>query len=579
MAVKRRSVLAAAVAGVGITATEPAEPVLKPISMAMHIHGPFSEGGASFEAHLQQARQHGVDLVWWTDHDWRVAAHDHRKAVHFDGLTEPEGGLAWTWKPSIEGLLTTAASAFVDGPHSPDDPGRALRLTARGAGITGGILWQVGSAWNTVYHTCIADTVLSLDVLPEQAGPDATLLVQMKLSYHPARGGQPAGEYVLRYRIGGAVLPAYTSMGLLGVVDLPAQPGVWTRLTLRLADDVKRLWPGLVAGDNSMRGLRVGVAAGPDRQAGFVVDRLTFQRERRAGQAGEDLRAEVLSAYDEEYADVKHYRAYEISLVRHLNWYGGDQTLPAFPSPPVRDDDPAAMAKMVDFLHDHGGIVCWNHPMDVATREQLATLMIEKRMLGVDLVEIGRDPQEDLLWVFDVAARNALFFTAVGASDEHDGVDWLAGTERWLTYAWAPTRRRTDVVPALKKGAVWFVDPAAYRGSLDLRVAGGSAMGAVIITKEKSVTVDAVATDLPAGSVLEIITGVTDLAGPKKLTPAVTVQRVSAGTSLKVRPGSGAYVRTQVRLADNRLIAASNPVWLLPKAPPHGVPADRKRKL
>lgn len=579
MAVKRRSVLAAAVAGVGITATEPAEPVLKPISMAMHIHGPFSEGGASFEAHLQQARQHAVDLVWWTDHDWRIAAHDHRKAVHFDGLVELEAGLAWTWKPSIEGLLTTAASAFVDGPHSPDDPGRALRLTARGAGATGGILWQVGSAWNTVYHTCIADTVLSLDVLPELAGPDATLLVQMKLSYHPARGGLPAGEYVLRYRIGGAVLPAYTSNGLLGVVDLPAPAGVWTRLTLRLADDVKRLWPGLVAGDNSMRGLRVGVAAGPDRQAGFVVDRLTFQRERRAGQAGEDLRAEVLSAYDEEYADVKHYRAYEISLVRHLNWYGGDQTLPAFPSPPVRDDDPAAMGRMVDFLHDHGGIVCWNHPMDVATREQLATLMIEKRMLGVDLVEIGRDPQEDLLWVFDVAARNAMFFTAVGASDEHDGEDWLAGPERWLTYAWAPTRRRTDVVPALKKGAAWFVDPAAYRGSLDLRVAGGSAMGAVIITKDKSVTVDAVATDLPAGSVLEIITGVTDLAGLKNLTPAVTVQRVSAGTSLKVRPGAGAYVRTQVRLADNRLIAASNPVWLLPKSPPHGVPADRKRKL
>ncbi|MEV7629026.1 hypothetical protein [Actinoplanes sp. NPDC089786] len=576
---KRRSVLAAAVAGVGITATEPAEPVLKPISMAMHIHGPFSEGGASFEAHLQQARQHAVDLVWWTDHDWRIAAHDHRKAVHFDGLVELEAGLAWTWKPSIEGLLTTAASAFVDGPHSPDDPGRALRLTARGAGATGGILWQVGSAWNTVYHTCIADTVLSLDVLPELAGPDATLLVQMKLSYHPARGGLPAGEYVLRYRIGGAVLPAYTSNGLLGVVDLPAPAGVWTRLTLRLADDVKRLWPGLVAGDNSMRGLRVGVAAGPDRQAGFVVDRLTFQRERRAGQAGEDLRAEVLSAYDEEYADVKHYRAYEISLVRHLNWYGGDQTLPAFPSPPVRDDDPAAMGRMVDFLHDHGGIVCWNHPMDVATREQLATLMIEKRMLGVDLVEIGRDPQEDLLWVFDVAARNAMFFTAVGASDEHDGEDWLAGPERWLTYAWAPTRRRTDVVPALKKGAAWFVDPAAYRGSLDLRVAGGSAMGAVIITKDKSVTVDAVATDLPAGSVLEIITGVTDLAGLKNLTPAVTVQRVSAGTSLKVRPGAGAYVRTQVRLADNRLIAASNPVWLLPKSPPHGVPADRKRKL
>ena len=48
---------------------------------------------------------------------------------------------------------------------------------------------------------------------------------------------------------------------------------------------------------------------------------------------------------------------------------------------------------------------------------------------------------------------------------------------------------------------------------------------------------------------------------------------------ITVRPRSGAYLRTQVRLADNRLVAASNPVWFLPKAPPRGVPADRKRSL
>lgn len=581
--VSRRAVLAAAATGAGLTvahaAPSAADPVLKPISMAMHIHGPFSEGGASFEAHLHQARRLGVDLVWWTDHDFRVAAHDHRQAVHFDGAEEPENGLAWKWTQSTEGVLATAASTFVDDPHSADDPGRALRLSARGATAAGGILWQMGSAWNSTSNACVADTVLTLDVFGEQAGPDATLLVQMKLSYHPA------GEYVLRYRIGGVGRKAYTTEGLLGIVDLPAPTWTWTRLSLRLAEDICRLWPDMVAGDNSMRDLRVGVAAGPGQLAGFVVDRLTFHRKRRDGQAGEDLRAEVLAAYADEYADVKHYRAYEISLVRHLNWYGGDQTLPAFASPPIRDNTPEAAAEMVKFLHAHGGIVCWNHPMDVETREGLATLMIERRTLGADLVEIGRDPQEDLLWVFDVAARNALFFTAVGASDDHDGEDWLAGPERFLTYAWAPTRRRSDVVPALRRGAAWFVDPAHYRGSLDLHVAGRSAMGAVCLTKAATVAVDAVATSPPAGSVLEVITGVTDLAGTRQLTPAVTVQRVPAASlaagrhRLTVRPGPGAYVRTQIRLADNSLIAVSNPVWLLPAAPPHGVPADRKRRL
>jgi hypothetical protein len=97
--------------------------------------------------------------------------------------------------------------------------------------------------------------------------------------------------------------------------------------------------------------------------------------------------------------------------------------------------------------------------------------------------------------------------------------------------------------------------------------------------------VDAVATALPPGSVLELITGVTDLAGTRRLAPAVTVQRVPAASLASgryrttVRPRSGAYLRTQVRLADNRLVGASNPVWFLPKAPPRGVPTDRKRSL
>ncbi|MEV8508486.1 hypothetical protein AB0368_27190 [Actinoplanes sp. NPDC051475] len=579
--VSRRTVLAAAATGAGLAAVGggpafAADPPVKPVSMAMHIHGPFSEGAASYEAHLQQARQLGVDLVWWTDHDWRIAAHGYRRAVQFDDVTELEKGIAWNWTQRSDGALSVATAGFGDG---------ALRLSAVGAAPEGGILWEVGAAWNSTYSTCIADTVLSLDVFPERAGPDATLLLEMKLSYHPARGGRPAGEYVLRYRIGAVDQRGYTTTDLLGIVDVPAAAGMWNRISLRLADDIRRLWPDLIAVDNSIRELRVGAAAGAGLEAAFVVDRLTFTRDRRAGQDGEDMREEVLANYDQEYADVKHYRAYEISLVRHLNWYGGDETLPAFPFPPERNDDPAATAKMIKFLHAHGGVVCWNHPMDVETREGLAKLMIERDKLGADLVEIGRDPQEDLLWVYDVAARNALFFTAVGASDDHDGDDWLAQPERFLTCTWAPTNRRGDVLPALRRGAAWFVDPLYYRGSLDLQVDAHDAMGAVYLTKAAKVKVDAVATDLPAGSVLEVVTGVTDRAGTRRLTPSVKVERIPAASlvtgryRLTVKPGSGAYVRTQLRLADNRLAAASNPVWFLPKAPPHGVPADRKRWL
>jgi len=580
----------AAVAGgpaaAGADASAGVAAALQPVSMAMHIHGPFSEGSASFESHLAQARKHGVNVVWWTDHDFRVAAHDHRRVVHFDAASEPEGELSWTWARKQDGTLASSTVEFVDAPHSPDDPGRALRLAATGGAGAGGLLWYTGTAWNYTYSTCIADTTLQLDLLPEQAGPGAVFLLRMELSHHPARAGRPAGIHFLRYRFGGVTQAGYGTDGLTGTVDLPVTPGGWNRFTLALADDVRRLWPDLVAEDNSLRNLRIGVSVAAATPASYVVDRLVFDRARRSGQAGEDLRAEVLDRYRDEYPDVTHFRSYEVSLVRHLNWYGGDQTLPAFPSPPYRDNDASLTASMVDFLHGHGGIVCWNHPMDVEKRDTLARLMIERRTLGADLVEIGRDPLVDLLWVYDVAARNALFFTAVGASDDHDGDDWLAEPERWLTCVWAESTDRAELVRALRKGSAWFTDPARYRGSVDLRIAGRTAMGEVAVTGASSVGVELIATGLPSGSVLELITGVADLAGTAKLAPSVTTKRVAATYvksgryAVTVRPGTtGVYVRTQVRTADNAVAAVSNPLWLLRRKPPSGIPAERRRYL
>jgi hypothetical protein len=231
---------------------------------------------------------------------------------------------------------------------------------------------------------------------------------------------------------------------------------------------------------------------------------------------------------------------------------------------------------MVKFLHAHGGIVCWNHPMDIEKRESLAKLMVSKDKLGADLVEIGRTELLDLLWAYDVAARNGLFFTAIGASDDHDALDWFAVEEPYLTYVWAPSTAQADLVKALRKGSAWFTDALRYRGSLDLRMNGKTVMGGVLVTKSAKVSVQAVATDLPAGATLEVITGVADFAGTGKLTPSTSTKVVKkAPYTFTVKPGKGVYVRTQVRSAD-RIVGVSNPLWLLPKKPPRPIPSDRK---
>ncbi|MFI7220663.1 hypothetical protein [Micromonospora maritima] len=585
----RRSVLAAAgglaLAGIGVpvglaaTADRPPAPRgRRPISMAMHLHASFSEGIASYAAHLDQARRNAVDVLWWTDHDFRVAAHDHRRVVHFDGPQELEGGLAWTWTAATEGRLTGSAAEFVAAPDAADGPGRALRLTAAGAGTH----WYAGKAWNWTHTGNISDTTLHLDVRPEATGPDATLTVEIALSHHPAGPGRPAGQLVLRYRLGATDTVRHTADGRRGTVDLPAPAGAWRRHTLDLLADARRLWPDVVAGDNSLRGLRLGVTVTRGARGAYLVDRLVFERARRAGQAGEELRAEVLAGYADAYPGVTHHRAYEVSMVRHLNWFGGDGTLPRFPSPPYRDDDVDATERMVEFLHGHGGVVCWNHPLDVERRDSLARLLVTRNALGVDLIEIGRAPVEDHLWAYDVAARNAIPLTAVGVTDDHNGTDWRTGRDRYVTSVWAASTGRDDLVAALRAGQAWFADLAVYRGALDLELAGRSAMGALPTVADDTVTVRLRATDLPAGSTLEVVTGEVDRAGAADPTPAIRTGQVAwrelrqGWHDLPVRVGAGVYVRTQVRDRDGAIVGVSNPVWLLREPPPGGVPPARR---
>ena len=87
----RRALLrAAAVGGLGVPllsgCTAPARPSAPaptgtgaPVSVAMHLHSSYSEGTASMAAHLDQARRLGVDVLFWTDHDYRVSAQGYRR--------------------------------------------------------------------------------------------------------------------------------------------------------------------------------------------------------------------------------------------------------------------------------------------------------------------------------------------------------------------------------------------------------------------------------------------------------------------------------------------------------------------
>lgn len=553
--------------------------------MAMHVHSSFSEGSASMHGHLHQAQRLGVDVVMWTDHDFRLRAHGYRTGVRFDGPAEVDDRVTWAWRRADDGPAARRAADFVDEPRSPHQEGRALRLTSRATSQAAA--WSstrlVGSVTNSLATTSLAATVLQLDVLAESLGPDAQLVVEITSSYRPATAGRPAGQYRLHYRLGGGTGRWTERRGLVGVVGLPVARG-WQTLALDLQADVAALWPDLVSADAGLCALSVVARSRRGASAAVVLDRLELVRTRRAGGEALALQREAMAAYASAYPAVRQHQGSEVSLVRHLNAYGEDLRLPEPPtSRATKDTSVGAALAAVAQLRRSAALVCFNHPLeDAPTARALGDLLVSTGALGADLVEIGS--KEDLdasVAGYDIAARNAVLVTATGVSDDHAGRDWLALQQRWLTSAWAASTDLEDLAGALRGGRAWFWDPRSWRGQVDLVADGRARMGGVLLTRSDAVALQVSATAPPPGGRLELVVGVVDLAGREDLTPRTT-RRALAGTGspqtvrVDASGARGAYARVEVRDASGGLVGFSNPLWMLHAEPAGGVLPERR---
>jgi hypothetical protein len=583
--IDRRTLLAATggLAGLGTLGTPIAQASAfaasssDPVSMAMHVHGSFSEGIASMDAHLDQARRLGVDVVWWTDHDFRLDAFGYRTSIGFDGPHEGAGGWDLTWVPRTDPGIGSSDYAFVSSPANPDESGNKLRVqaTARDSSDWSSFLMEA-QAQNATYSTSYCDTTLTVDVRSAATNPDVRAVIEVVSSYRPARGGRPAGQYRIQYRVGQSSGYSTEEHGLLGVVSIPSTGADrWQRVTRDLRDDHARLWPDTVADDASLWRLRLGAQVRNGSSAQVFFDRLRLDRDRNAGVSGMDLLRDVADQYRERYPTIVNYPAAEVSLVLHLNAFGGDLAMPNYPgSQAHKDSSPAAQRAMVDFLHRHGATVSLNHPLQGAKGpHDLAARLIHTRGQGADVIEVGlsRKTTERMVRVFDLAARNAVFMTANGTTDDHRGTDWLKG-RRWLTRVWSRNKTRSGLAAALEAGRAWFYDPRRWDGAFDLRVEGRARMGSVLFTGKRDLDLSVRATDLPRGSHVYLVVGQCDLAGPRHLkvlndVRGIPAKRFAGGRwSGRVSRGHGAYVRATVRDAHHNLIAFSNPVWVLPES-------------
>jgi len=576
------------------------------VSMAMHLHTSFSEGYGSMEGHVQQASVHGVDVVWWTDHDNTLNAVGHKKVVHFSSLTAEEGdGRPLQWTQGRTGALTAASGGgIVTTPASPLDPVAAgsLHVTAQGIGSSTASVayFPAFTPGHASWRGNFTGQTVSIEVLPTTLGPGCYLEFLIVSSHHPAVGGRSAGRYSLSYRLQAGKGATRSAVDRLGVVTLPFTPGAWNSLVLNLENDLASLFPGVDPRDFSFHTFRLVAKSVSGRIAEGYFDYLRFSRP-TTGEAALTVQHDLSALYAARYPEVTEHQGVELSPFQpHINWYGGDVSLPTYAGVTTKNYFDYVGQTLIPDIHRAGGLASYNHPYGVsvvppapaATQDRLlrdiATRMLPAKACGADILEVGYPKRggADLahhVGLWDVMSRNAVFLTGNGVSDDHASTDWRhTASPNWITYVWAPDRGEASLLSALLAGQAWCTFMNDYRGALDLRVDGVAPMGSVSVSRLSSRSVTAIATGLPTGATVEVVQGQVDYAGTadpfptSRVIASFTAQEMAAGeTALSVDTTVSSFVRTQVRSSANEVVGLSNPVWLLREPPPNGIPAPR----
>jgi hypothetical protein len=553
-----------------------------PLRLAMHVHGPWSEGAGSWDAQFAQAAANGFDVLYLSDHDFRAMAMNY--ATSLNGVP---------WVPSSSGAFAQKAQTASAG---------TLRLLAESSSSTGAAsvtmaMQEKPFAFNR-FRTSIAGLRLVHKVTSARLTNGALYEIVLLLSYHPATGGRPAGQYRLVYRFGGSAARFTEGNGLTGVVRMPA-PAAGSTQTLAPETDVAALWPGMLAIDNCSYLLSFTVRS-PRRTAvaDVKVASTTFTRSQNSAAAVIANQTALVQTYQPRYPDLMVARTCEVSrTLPDMNPFGIPQWFPDYASLP--SDHDGVYRAVVDQVHGMGGLISWNHPFGyntgplfspadaTAKRRQLFRDMLAVDAFGVDIMEVGYSLRGNVdtanhIALWDTFSRNGTFLTGNGASDDHGGQGWRTLNNGFATGAWATARTEGAIQAAFAAGRAYTTHIGRWPGGqLDLLVDGTVPMGAVSVSTKASRSLAIWAAALPAGSSVQVVAGPVDYAG--QVDPGTAVVRTLAPSAfvggvatISVDTSASRFFRVQVLGSDGRILGTGNPVWLLRTPPPNGIPAARR---
>ncbi len=560
------------------------------VDMQLHLHGSLSEGTASMADHARDAELTGVDVLWWTDHDGGYLHPDYVfEVLDFDdGDTVAEVEHVYAGPGEVGFALDDAT--FVDGLWSGEvlagigpDGSYGWRLE----GIGGEPLLPRDAEWSfslgkTWASMLLSDIELSFWLYPrsiDRIGP-GDLFLTIPFSSNMNGGSFYDDHDTLVFYWSPTDWSVLSDEHTVYVpIDAPADN--WTHVTFNLSEIAAERLPRGV--DQHMEAPRFRIQASLGHQASFDIDDFRLH----GAYLGEELRDRQRDYLDAMPYAVEHLVGTEISAfgqATHLNAYGS--SVPFLPY----DTEEMLPETAVQFVHDHGGIVSYNHmfgtgsapddlfELPLSAEEALADLL-DVGVYGVDLLEVGYRQRvfelAEFLTVWDALGAEGYWITGIGSSDLHNVVTYLESENNFVTWVASSSSHEEDLLWELKRGAAWFGDPTVFPGG-DVRaqlraVTSRATMGQVVVgaTAPEYVRLDV--NPVQAGWYVRwIVDG--EPAGPDHAVMSDGHFRANA----LINPAGGKVVRFEVyEDLDEPPVLLSNPIYFVDAAgwvPPERIP-------
>ncbi len=489
----------------------------------MHLHGHSNHNGnilpASMESQFAEARRHGFDVLWWTDHEMLFKGFENDIVVDLERAAfNSDSSLVVFSNKGTRGLTRLAVETSPVGTHLDlVDGGMEIRVESKpGVREPSRLTLSLASERGKVHLIGFCRPVTSGLRLRSRSrvrglGEDTRVRFLFGFSWHPGGRHHAIIDLVPGEGSGYRVINDTTVVQEIPIGDKFADIEI----------DLEAALASLPNGDdNTLSSCSIEIAARNGKRIDMVIESLRIISTKPEGENQFGVVQKLARRYEETHG-VRQYIGVEVGQLHtprepHMNAFLPTSSM-SYEYSYIRDG--VTREEWIQTVHSAGGIVCANHPFGAALRKKhlsseripsgvsarelsgkrglvnenffrrVAEPIVHGGAWGADLLEVGyllRGPGSlsDHLRLWDLALANGVALVGIGTSDSHGGI-WGPDMEPnpFASWVWSQSNSSGDLLESMRSGRVVFGDPFLWKSRLVFGV-GDALMGDTLFVDE-----------------------------------------------------------------------------------------------